>query len=70
MWALSAEGLLVVLDWGEHPWLGGGRSLLGWRGPAAVCAAVSSSIAMQGHVVEGRHDDSVIVVIRRQHLGL
>ncbi len=68
--ALSAVGLLVVPDWGGHPWLGGGQSLLGWRGLVAVCAAVSSSIATQGHVDEGWHDDSVIVVVCCQQWGL
>jgi hypothetical protein len=68
--ALSAAGLLAVPDRGGHPRLGGGRSLLGWRGPAAVCAAVSSSIAMRGHVDKGRHDDSVIVIVCRHQRGL
>ncbi len=63
--ALSSAGLSAAPDRGGHPRLGDGRSLLGWRGPAAVCAAASSSIATRGHVDEGRHDDSVIVVIRR-----
>jgi hypothetical protein len=68
--ALSAAGLSAAPDWGGHPWLGSGRSLLGWRGPAAVCTAVSSSMATRGHVDEGRHNDSVIVVVRRQRRGL
>jgi hypothetical protein len=63
-WALSAAGLLAALDRGGLPRLGGGRSLLGWRGPAAVCVVVSLSIATQGHVDEGWHDDSVIIVVR------
>ncbi len=52
--ALSAARLLAAPDRGGHPRLGGGRSLLGWRGPAVVCNAVSLSIAMQGHVDQGR----------------
>jgi hypothetical protein len=68
--ALSAAGLLVVLDWGGHPWLGGSQSLLGWRGPAAVCAVVSLSIVTQGHADKGRHNDSIIVVVCRRRRGL
>jgi hypothetical protein len=64
--ALSTVGLLAAPDWRGHPRLGGGRSLLGWRGPAAVCAVVSSSIATRGHVGEGWHNDSIIVIVRYQ----
>ncbi len=63
--ALSTAGLSAAPDQGGHPRFSGGRSLLGWRGPAAVCAAMSSSIAMQGHVDKGQHDDSIIVVVCR-----
>ncbi len=43
--ALSTAGLSAVLDWGGHPRLSGGQSILGWKGLVAVCAAVSLSIA-------------------------
>jgi hypothetical protein len=68
--SLSAAGLSAVPDRGGHSRLGGGRSLLGWRGPAVVSAAVSSSIATQGHVDKGWQDDSIIVLICRQRQGL
>jgi hypothetical protein len=69
-WALSAAGLSAAPDWGRHPRLSGGQSLLGWKGPAAVCAAVSLLIVMQGHVDEGRHNDSVIIVVCHCRRGL
>jgi hypothetical protein len=69
-WALSTAGLSAVPDQGGHPRLGGGRSLLGWRGPAVVCTAMSLLIPTQDHVNKGQHNDSIIVVVCRRQQGL